>query len=441
MIRPQYFHLIGWTIFARPTWSLAAPVSVSFDDVPKGWSFASDLEHGNLTHRQAARERFGRRRLSGVEGGHCCALRFAGSWGFSDEAFIKRLEPIIASHHRFWGDPMKPFLVTVLPLLPEPGSTSLGGTGLSDAFAFFSTPNVDDRMLTRILAHEHLHSWIPRRVGMMPQENNDSLEYWFSEGFTDFYTYRLLVRDGLWSLEETAKALNDVMWDYAFSPARNATNADVAASFWSDRAKGDIPYHRGLLFAALADDRVRRASKAKRDLDDVMLAMKRAADAAGPARHAAADPRAVRDVDERRGRRCDRRHQALHRAAAKQSRCPAIRGSPAARSKRARLPNSTRGFDGPRTIANNNVVTGVDPNGPAYAAGLRDGMRIRKLDLSERRDLRVALTYSVFVDGGTREISYLPAGKRKVTLQEFKLKPMSDEASRKACAVRLGGNG
>jgi predicted metalloprotease with PDZ domain len=100
-----------------------------------------------------------------------------------------------------------------------------------------------------------------------------------------------------------------------------------------------------------------------------------------------------------------------------------------------------RGFDGPRTIANGNVVAGVDPNGPAHAAGLRDGMRLRKLDLSERRDSRVRVTYTVYVDGGTREISYLPAGKRKVTLQELKMKPMTDDAARKACAARLGGNG
>ena len=85
-----------------------------------------------------------------------------GAWPFSDADFTKRLEPIIASHHKFWGDPPEPFLVTVLPLLAPPGHRSIGGTGLGDAFAFFATTNADERNLTRILAHEHLHSWIPR---------------------------------------------------------------------------------------------------------------------------------------------------------------------------------------------------------------------------------------------------------------------------------------
>lgn len=439
VIRPQYFHLIGWTVFARPKSSLIVPVSVSFGDLPKGWSFASDLEHGNLT--------IGKLLESVTVGGDFRVLKagklrvaIRGSWGFTDEAFIKRLEPIIASHHRFWGDPQEPFLVTVLPLIPEAGSMSLGGTGLSDAFAFFSTPNMADRQLTRILAHEHLHSWIPRRVGLMPQENNDSIEYWFSEGFTDFYTYRLLVRDGLWSIEEAAKAFNDVMWDYAFSLARNATNADVAASFWSDRAKGDIPYQRGLLFAALSDDRVRRVSKGARDLDDVMLAMKRAADASGPD----GLPPPVRDLFVASMRSADVDVADDIQRFIERGETIALPGDawqPCGTIETSDVAEFDRGFDGRRTIANNNIVTGVDPNGPAYAAGLRDGMRLRKLDLSEARDSRVPLTYIIYTGGGSREISYLPAGKRKVTLQEFKLKLMSDDAARKACAARLGGNG
>jgi predicted metalloprotease with PDZ domain len=438
VIRPQYFHLIGWTYFARPKASLATPAKVTFKDMPKGWSLASDLEHGNLTLGKVLESVAVGGDFRVVKAG---MLRVAirGAWSFADDAFVKRLEPIIASHHRFWGDPAEPFLVTVMPLLPQPGSMSLGGTGLSDAFAFFSTPNVEDAMLTRILAHEHLHTWIPRRVGMMPQENNDSIEYWFSEGFTDFYTYRLLVRDGLWSVEEGAKALNEVMWNYAFSPARNATNADLAAGFWSDRAKGDMPYQRGLLFAALADDKVRRASKGKRDLDDVVLAMKRVAMAKPDGMPPPIRELFVTSMDEagvdvtKDIRRFIERGETISLPGDAWAPCGAIETSEVAVFE--------RGFDGPRTIANGNVVAGVDPNGPAHAAGLRDGMRLRKLDLSERRDSRVRVTYTVYVDGGTREISYLPAGKRKVTLQELKMKPMTDDAARKACAARLGGNG
>ena len=95
-----------------------------------------------------------------------------------------------------------------------------------------------------------------------------------------------------------------------------------------------------------------------------------------------------------------------------------------------------RGFDGMRTIKNENRATGVDPGGPAYRAGLREGMRILKLDLSEGGDSRKELVYSVLVDGETREIRYLPEGKRQFTVQEVKLDAGFD---RKACAARLSG--
>jgi len=439
IIRPNYFHIIGWAAMARPKWSLATPVTASVRGLPEGWQFASDLEHGSLTLASV---------LESISvGGDFRVLKagplrvaIRGAWAFSDDDFIKRLQPIIASHYKFWGEAPTPFLVTVMPLQGEVGSMSLGGTGLSDAFAFFATTNVADHRLTRILAHEHLHSWIPRRIGMMPQGNDDSLEYWLSEGFTDFYTYRLLMREGLWTVEETAKAYNDVMWDYAFSPVRNAPNAKVAAEFWRDRAMNDLPYQRGMLFAALMDDRVRRASNGSRDLDDIVVSMKRAVDDQGKG----AIPPAIRGHLVAHAQSAGVDIQADVAKYIEKGETIALPGDALAACgtiETGQVAEFDRGFDGRKTIMNNNIVTGVDPEGPAFAAGLRDGMRILKLDLSVGRDSRVPLTYKVHADGVTREIRYLPAGKRKVTLQELKLKPMTDDAARKACAARLAGNG
>lgn len=440
IVQPGYFHIIGWTAFARPRWRLATSASVSFRGLAPGWRLASDLEHDQRSLSLADV-------LESVSVGGdfrvttAGVLRVAmrGTWPFSDEAFVKRLDPIFASHNRFWGDEPAPYLVTVLPLIAEAGSMSLGGTGLGDAFAFFATDNMPDRELTRVLAHEHLHSWIPRRIGMMPQENDVS-EYWLSEGFTDFYTNRLLVRDGLWSVEEVVRSLNAVMWAYAFSSVRNVSNTTLAADFWKSQAMNELPYQRGLLIAALADDKVRRASKGARDLDDVVLAMKRAIDAAGNA----APPAAIRghfvakmkeqgvDVSADIARFAEEGETVL---------LPADIWAPCGVLWTGEVAAFDRGFDGMKTIANKNVLVGVDPQGPAYAAGLRDGMRIRRLDLSEGRDSRVPLTYQVLLDGGgVRDISYLPAGKRKVMLQELQLKTFADTQSRAACAARLGGD-
>lgn len=437
VIQPGYFHVIGWTLFARPKASLAMPASVSFKDFPKNWSFASDLEHKARTLADVLQSVTVGGDFRVVKAG---ALRVAirGRWPFADDGFIKRLEPIVASHHRFWGDPPDAFLVTVLPLSSPRGHMSIGGTGLSDAFAFFATNNATDGQLTRILAHEHLHSWIPQRLGTMPPEN-DTIDYWFSEGFADFYTYRLLMRDGLWSVEEVVQALNGVMWAYAFSPVRTAPNAKLAATFWTNAAMNELPYQRGLLFAASADARLRRASDGARDLDDVMLAMKAAAGAVGegalapPIRQlfVASMASAGVDVGGDIARFIEKGEAIL---------LPADVWAPCGLVETSEVAEFDRGFDGEATITNDILATDVDPNGPAYAAGLREGMQILKLDLNEGGDSRVPLTLPVHVNGETREITYLPAGKRKVTVQALKLKAL-DEAGRKACAARLGGTG
>jgi predicted metalloprotease with PDZ domain len=438
IVQPGYFQIIGWTAFVRPRWSLATSASVSFRGLAPGWRLASDLEHDPRSLTLA-------RVLESVSVGgdfrvtKAGALRVAmrGTWPFSDADFVQRLEPIFASHNRFWGDEPQPYLVTVLPLVSETGSMSLGGTGLGDAFAFFATGNVQDRDLTRVLAHEHLHSWIPRRIGMMPQDN-DAAEYWLSEGFTDFYTNRLLVRDGLWSVEDVVRALNEVMWAYAFSPVRNAPNAKLAAEFWKSQAMNELPYQRGLLIAALADDRVWRSSGGAHDLDDVMLAMKRTVDGAAAPRPAIREHFVARmkehgvDFSPDISRFVEKGETVL---------LPADVWAPCGTLWTGEVAEFDRGFDGRKTIANKNAVVGVDPTGPAYAAGLRDGMRIRSLDLSLGRDSRVPLTYQVLLEGGgVRDISYLPAGKRKVTLQELTLKTFADTSARAACAARLGGD-
>ncbi|MCE9523124.1 MAG: hypothetical protein K8S25_11925 [Alphaproteobacteria bacterium] len=437
IIRPGYFHLIGPTAFAKPNWSLATAITVKWKDVPRGWGFASNLDEAGRPLNLADLMQ------SVSVGGDFRVLRsgklrvaIRGVWPFSDDAFVKRIEPIVASHYKFWGDAREPFLVTVLPLQYQPGTTSLGGTALEQAFAFFASPNVDDKQLTRTLAHEHLHNWIPRRIGSMPQ-TDDTKDYWLSEGFTDFFTYRLLVRDGAMTVEEAAKTFGDVLWTYGFSSARNAPNTQVVQSFWSDAEVQSLPYRRGFLFAALADFRVRMASGGSKDLDDVMMGMKQDAarlggDIAPLARLLFLENMKKLGVDVTTDvTRFVENGESIALPAEVWQPCGGVATSEVAAFE--------RGFDGRRTIANGNVVAGADPAGPAYAAGLRDGMRLLRLDLGEGGDSRVPLTYRVAEAGKVREISYLPAGKRRVSVQEFRLNGALDAAARTACASRLAG--
>ena len=72
-------------------------------------------------------------------------------------------------------------------------------------------------------------------MGGMPDEG-EAAHYWLSEGFTDFYTGRMLVRQGLWTPAQFAEDLNNTLRAYAESPVRAAPNARILADFWREQA-------------------------------------------------------------------------------------------------------------------------------------------------------------------------------------------------------------
>jgi len=131
-----------------------------------------------------------------------------------------------------------------------------------------------------MFAHEMLHTWIPNRIGAMPSGVSEATEYWISEGFDDYYALRLLGRAGLWSAPEIVDALNHVLGQYAASTVRTVSNARIAAEFWTNYPVQQLPYYRGLLFAAFIDYKLRKNSAGASSLDDVMHVMHKRFEAA-----------------------------------------------------------------------------------------------------------------------------------------------------------------
>jgi predicted metalloprotease with PDZ domain len=438
IVQPSYFHVLGNAVFVAPEADGSRPASFALEGLPRGWTFASDLEHAAMGRKLALGDII----ESVVVGGDFRVVKrglvrvaIRGTWSFSDDAFMGQLQPIIASHHRFWGDPDEPFLVTVIPLQSSPGQRSLGGTGRSDAFAFFASDGADNVALNRILAHEHLHTWIPRRIGGMPEEN-EARDYWLSEGFTDFYTGRLLVRDGIWSLEQFTDELNQALAAYANSSVRTAPNTQIVDGFWKDADTGKLPYQRGQLLATVWDARIRAATNGTLDLDDVVLAMK--ARAVGSEKPPLASvlfveemKRIGADVSSDMTRLVERGEAVL---------LPADTFAPCGTVATLELAAFDRGFDPQKTSENGNKITGLREDTPGYRAGLRNGMQIVKREAGKPGDSRVDLVYRVLDNGVERVITYKPEGSKRITLQEFTLKAGLGEAERKSCAARLGGS-
>lgn len=439
VIQPGYFHVLGNALFVAPERDDDTSATFAFKSLPKGWSFVSDLEHGTMGRKLVLADVIESVLVGGdfrVSKRGLLRVAIRGAWKFSDETFVDNLQRIFSSHHKFWGDPPEPFLVTVLPLKKgQPSDSSLGGTGRDDAFAFFATDNTNDVALNRVLAHEHLHTWIPRRIGAMP-ERDEAKDYWLSEGFTDFYTARLLLRDGVWTLDDFVGAMNEVLSEYAQSPVRAAPNTRILTDFWHDGATQRLPYQRGQLLATIWDQRLRAASAGARDFDDVMLAMKAEATAQGSKRGLASVlfPAQMQmagvDVGDDLVRFVENGDVLL---------LPKDIFAPCGDVETIELAAFDRGFDVEKTSANGNVIVGLADDSPAFRAGLRNGMKILKREAGKPGDSRVMLTYRVLDGTVERVISYLPEGKQRITEQEFKLRTSLDDDVRKSCVARLGG--
>lgn len=432
IIQPTYFHLIGEAALVTPDLNNATPVRMRLRGMPRGWRFASDLQHPGLV--------LGRVWASITVGGDYRIIRAAdpsiriairGDWSFTDRAFATEVGEIVSGHRSFWGDRASPYLVTVTQTVQRnPGQISVGGTGLDDAFAFFATPNVDHAPIARTLAHESFHTWMPGRVGGVPEEG-EAAHYWFSEGFTDFYTGRLLVREGLWTPEDFAADLNEMLRAYAQSPVREAPNASILAAFWSDRDVQQLPYQRGRLLATIWDARLRAQGHS---LDQVMHEMRERA-LAGDERSATELFPAVSDamgVDVRPD-------IATYAEAGARVVLSEDVFAPCGRVVTIDAPMFDAGFDAAAMRANHGVISGVDPTLPAYAAGLRDGMVFVRQQSGRVGDVEQQLVLVVRDGDQERTISYFPRGRGTYSLQRLEIDPALNPDSFQRCRAVLGG--
>ncbi|QXT35725.1 hypothetical protein KV697_18860 [Sphingomonas sanguinis] len=445
VIRPGWFYAVGNALFAHPGTRTDIPATFDWVGAP-GIGFASDLEHLAGQQRKAKRPGTiddidesivigGRElRLSPATDGSGVRIASVGRYAFSSEELADLSRRIIGVERDFWNtDRGAPFLVTAAPLVAKPMTSSYGGTGRGDAFALWMDQRMSAEDLKWLLAHEYFHSWnSPRLRNVDDREEQSHPEYWFSEGFTDYYARALLLRSGLITPERFAEMWNTMFALYAGSTARGMTDAQTTAAFWSDQAAGKMPYQRGAMLAALWNARLLAASGGRRNLDTVLhdqLARARTVKGTAAALFRQSAQASGLDIttDERRYLR---EGQPIL--------LPADAFGPCATMVTSQRPVFSRGFDTEATAASGNIATGVDPALPAYAAGLRNGMKI--LERVEGEPGNAMRSYALLVDdhGTRRTIRYLPQGLTRETVQQMRLtQPVNTDCRRTLSGMRV----
>ena len=304
-----------------------------------------------------------------------------GTWTFSDDQAAEEIGKTIRLVRNFWHDDAFPFfLVTLQPFDQDHGSSD--GTAYTDAFWMYVSRKDNITGLLSQLAHESFHAWDPFKMGSLSTTEYEKTK-WFKEGFTEYYAQKLTHAGGERSAEQVVAS----------------TNRDLLA-FPSSTNE----YVRGRIIALWLDATIREHSKGQHSLDDVMFQLVR--DRQEPLTEerifATIQPYVSPD-----------QLSALRNAADHGGDLPAPNTIPGLGSSYRAVHGDFPAFDlglDFRASRSAKTVSEVDPSGPAYKAGLRDGQPIVAWDVDRGNAERQA-TITVRIEGQERRISFMPTGK------------------------------
>lgn len=447
----DHFQLIGNGAFVGPR-HLAGNAGgtratcITFSGLPTSWSFASSFGAGQQLGVAKIRAPGGLNLIFNAVylGGDFRILRreiegkplfmaLRGKWSFADEKFANATAALVRAHRAFWNDFDFPhYLIALAPNRFVVGTT-YGGTGLHNAFTMHASANftVPGSQFDSLIGHEHLHTWMPRRIGSMGG-NDQQLRYWFSEGFTNYLTHRLLLKSGLWSLPQYADSLNGVIAAYLTSIDVNASNERVLKEFWSSRDSiGYLPYLRGELLAMRWATELARNGKSLEQHLQKLVANTQAIPAGGNGNLAHFATNRLRsalradlgdavdaDIDAfiERGETLPMDEQFLG---------PCFDGT---FQQRALF---ELGFEAKSPLIGQ-AISGVVAGSQAQRAGVRDGMMVKNWS-SHNNDSTREITMTVVENNASREVKFFPASAKSVRIPVFTVK--TDTATSVACSA------
>ena len=284
MIDSSYFHVLGMRIFmipedVFPSDSTKAKIKITFSPKDtKGLYHSSFGESYNQTIDVVREDLYASFFIGGDFRKYTFTLEndtiyflTRGNWkSFTDQDIFQLLKETITSQNKFWNDPRSGnFSVSLVPTYET--WYSVGGSGFSTSFISFASNNekVTINHMRWLYNHELLHKWIGRTI----LNQNEVEQYWFSEGFTDYYSYKLQLKNDHLQIAKYIDILNkEVIIPHYQDPVKNVPNSQLTfQEYWSNYGKYQkLPYRRGLLYAFLIDNQIKIASNYTKSLDNLM---------------------------------------------------------------------------------------------------------------------------------------------------------------------------
>ncbi|PPE03327.1 hypothetical protein [Holospora curviuscula] len=275
IVRDDLVHTTGYGIFATPfdlNENDKINVAIKWINLDSKWKTISS--HGaksninlNITAPELLHAIYvaGRIRVYNVgTDSQPILLSLYGHFDIEDKRIASDLREIINSQRAFFNDFDFPYYA--ISLIEGDDPRSMGGTRLSDSFTAFLPRGMHKNDYYILFAHEHLHNWIG---GKIRKDKDEELHYWWSEGFTDFYSRLIALRSRGIDRKAFIDEMNQFLRAYYLSPVNQEPNLRIKKDFWNDYDIEKLPYYRGLVFALYLNNLIQK-EKPDISLDVIM---------------------------------------------------------------------------------------------------------------------------------------------------------------------------
>ena len=444
IFQKDYLHFIGEGVWVAPKYEddTKMKVNLKWREIPDEWELANSFGVNQkeqtfsttLPKLSSAIFVAGDYRIVKKEvKGRPVFTAVRGEWKFTDEEIADLVHKTVKIQRDFWRDYEHPFyLVTLLPLKFEGGRRSFGGTGLTNSFATFVTNNIPAENLQWLIAHEYFHNWNYLSFGGL--EEPQELLYWFSEGFTDYYTALLLLRGGFYDLDKFLAKHNELTSDYYLSPVRNVDNQRIRKDFFNDIRVTHQAYRRGFLLATKWNRTIQLQTKGKKSLDNVMWDILRDAKSEKYkklskdliigylSRYAQYDFRFDIDKYIENGETIDGFEKPF-------GDCVEV--------ETQKMGRYELGWDFESSRKNDWKIVGVNENSAAFKKGVRNGQRVGGLQLNSG-NVSQPVKITVVEEGQRKEISYLPVTEEKIDVPQYRMKDGVTKSQNQDCLKKMG---
>lgn len=265
----QYSFDLNWLNY--PTNYINKPQTSFGDGLAQSLNFMTigDLQNGVLVGGD-----FKTITYSDTEKNRKIRFIYRSKWQFEPKVMADLVISTFKFQQSFWNDySTKEYSVFMSPAFAENEYVmSYNGTGLHNSFNVIATNNVNTNPenMAYLFNHELMHHWIGNTI---QNGVDEELSYWFSEGFTDYFTYYNMRESKLISEDEFYVRMDSVFTAHFGDDLCTAINDSIKPNFWKHRYYGKLPYNRGNIFAYYLDNLLQVKTQGKVKLVTVMQKM------------------------------------------------------------------------------------------------------------------------------------------------------------------------